>query len=504
MKVPVLRASFLVVAILAIVGLAGWRFGERSSPQATPPFNSAPAVCMQDAHLTAGRAFHVDPVNGDDSGDGSSTRPWRSLQLIADAGLIGDQTRSVSRVDRAIAKLLGKPVAVQTANNPKVRVRGGDTIVLHAGDYGSLRLSGIANFKPLTMAAAPGENVRFSHIALNGVSGMKFHGIVVEGPKPSAAPHLVTLRPMPDAMRSQNIWFSGMRIGSTSRISGETKTEWAGSSPDGVLLFGDCLTLRHSRVHDVHNGISLYQVRNTLVDNAEIEDFSVDGIDFSGRDIVIANNTIRHHWPTGDDLHPDCMQGQSTPDMPVYGPVRIENNICLSDTVERHSQTLQGINIFDGRWSDVAIRCNFVRPTIQHGISLYGVKRATIESNFVIGWPGNVFPWIAAFPAKDGTHPVGNIIRTNVATGYINALQNGPDDTLTFMEAMRINPADAGLRAVLKSPIRGVSLSDNTVIAPGPDLSHDAGFQMRDTGIERPISVTEAKSLIGSLPGCQG
>lgn len=492
-------AGFWAIAILAIIGANRERL---HLSQAAQPVDRPLPACMSPLVQVRGKTFHVDPLKGRDNGDGSAQRPWRSLQKTVDDALIGDHLRKVSWTDKVFARLSRSPVSPRLRNNPDAIVRGGDTILLHSGEYGNLAMGGLANQRLVTIAAAPNANVRFSHISIDGISGFHFRDIVVEAPGKAAATIFVNMRPAATALRSDNVIFSDLRIGGTNSISEASPKEWAANSSDGILLFGDCLALQDSKVHDVHIAISLYQVRNAIVEGNEVQDFSVDGIDFSGRNIHISRNTIHDHWPTGDDFHPDCMQGQSTPDMPTYGPVRIENNICLSDTLERRSQILQGINIFDGRWQDVTIRCNFVRPTIQHGISLYGVAQALIERNVVTGWPNANFPWIAAMPSKEGRHPTVNVIRQNIATGHINSIHGGPHMPAQMIEAMKVNPDDQGIRAVLAKPIGGVTLADNAWLPPGPDLSADRRFSRAGKAFSTTISVQQARTIMAGVPGC--
>ncbi|OYZ09998.1 MAG: hypothetical protein B7Y36_11495 [Novosphingobium sp. 28-62-57] len=489
-------ATALAVTGFAALGgyavYASQRPGYGDNPSKTCMALAAPAAAA------AGRVFHVDPVRGSLDGDGSAARPWRSLDGIVAAGLVGDETRAPRLVDRAIAKFRRVTINPPMHANGEAIVHSGDTILLASGDYGSLQLSGLANRAPITIAAAPGASPRFQSIAVHDLVNFVFRDLVVTPDRRPETGYLVTTRPRPDVKVSHNVRFTGLAIDGAGSIAQTDPALWAKTSANGVLLFGECIDLEKSTVRDTHIAVVAYRSRKIRVENNEIRDFSVDGIEFSGNDIVIKNNVIRDHWPTGDTLHPDCMQGQSGPDLPTFGPVEISGNICLSDTTAvRHSRYLQGISIFDGRWDDVRVSCNFVRPSVAHAIALYGVDNARISENAVMGWPGPVLPWIVAMPAKNGRHPTGNVITQNSAQAYLNAIHGGAQPPQKLIEAIGVYRDDAVIRAALTEPVRGVALYENAWLPPGPDMSGDSRFRKGSgPAPAAPLSVEQAKAIL--------
>ncbi|WP_082356106.1 right-handed parallel beta-helix repeat-containing protein [Novosphingobium sp. AAP83] len=498
---PTSKLVLLGVIILSLLGFGYSLFGNlyRRSPDLVSP------PCLKSAPVASSRTFYVDPIRGTDAGNGSVERPWRNLQRIIDAKLVGSQFAETPIYQYWIARILGTQPTARIYDNPDSIVGDGDTILLATGDYGPLNLRGIINRAPITISGAPGANARFSQILMEGTAHFAFKDFEVSSKAwATGTRHLVNMRPEPRARRSNGISFSGLRVGGQDSIANLTPEQWAKNSNNGFLMFGDCLNIDKSKVHDVHIGVSLYHVTKALVSNNEIHDYSVDGIDFSGNDIVIRNNVIRDHWPTGDALHPDCMQGQSTPHNPTFGPVLIEHNVCLSDTSARHSKRLQGINIFDGKWVDVKVECNFVRPTIAHGISMYGVNSATIANNIVIGWPdAPTAPWISSMPSKEGRYPVANLITNNQSTAYLNAVHGAPFPHAEMIKNLRVNMNDPQILQMLSVPISGVRLVKNEWLSPAWDLSGDTRFKP----LQRPtynaiISVEQAKADLAALPGC--
>lgn len=506
LSISVISATGLVAA--GALALGGYAVHASQKPGFG---DNPPDTCHASGHSGAsakGRVFHIDPTRGSADGDGSAARPWRSLDQIAAQGLIGDETRAPRLVDRALARVRGGRTEPPMHTNDAAVVRGGDTILLASGNYGPLRLSGLANRAPITIAAAPGATAHFDNIAVHDLVNFTFSNIVVAPQQRPQADYLVTSRPAPDVRPSYNLRFTGLAIDGAGSIARTAPADWAKTSANGVMLFGECIDLQDSTVADSHIAVVVYRSHRIRVEGNEIRDFSVDGIDFSGNDIAIRNNVIRDHWPTGDGLHPDCMQGQSAPDLPTFGPVEITGNICLSDTSARHSRYWQGINIFDGRWNDVRISCNFVRPTVAHAIALYGVDNARITRNIVAGWPGPILPWIVAMPSKEGRHPTANVITGNSAPAYLNAIHGGAQPPQTLVEAMRVYKDDHVIRAALADPVRGVALYDNAWTAPGPDMSGDKRFRRgsqtaaEGTAPEGVVSVQQARAMLAQV--CPG
>ncbi len=495
------RLPILLMAIIALTGGAAAliAFLLASSP---PAYSNA---CLVGAAMPAGRTYHVDPVHGTDAGDGSSARPWRSLQRVIDAGLVGSQIWEVDRLRYWPARLVGRTAPARIIDNAANVVGGGDTILLAPGDHGAVTLRGIVNRAPITIRGSDGMAARLSSLRIEGASNFTFDTMTVSSPQRSASHrYLVDLRPEPDARRSANIVFRNLQVGGQTGISQFSAQEWAQKSSDGMRLFGDCIDVHAGRVQNVHSGIVLYQVHKASVEQVDVANFSVDGIAFSGNDIVIRDNLVRDHWPTADGLHPDCIQGQATEGAPRYGPVLIERNVCLSDTSDRHSQVLQGITIFNGRWSGVTIRCNFVRPTMQHGISLYGVDSARIERNIVIGWDGANNAWIAAMPSKENRQPTANVIVGNQSAGYLNAVTGAPNSVGAMLENLRINPRDAVIRKTLSREITGVHLQDNVWVNPAWDMSADRRF----TTVDAPeyssvVSTGQARAKLAATADCR-
>lgn len=479
-------------AILALGGMGAFAF--LSNSQSRPELDHL-QICLNSAGRAGGRIFHIDPLRGRDDGNGSAERPWRSIQHVFDQGLVGDRMQRPSLLEKIRARVTGNWHDFAMHDNPTSVVHGGDTIALASGSYGRLEMAGLSNDLQITIAAAPDAVVKFDSIAISGSRAFTFKDLMVEPKHAGQGSFLVTTRPAPDSRRSQDILFENVSIKGAGNIATTDPKVWSRSAAGGALLFGECLGLRNSSIRNVRFGAVIYRSSRVFVQNNEISDFSVDGIDFSGSDLTIKDNVIHSNWPTGDNLHSDCMQGQSGDDHPPYQHVRIIGNVCLSSAAKSREGEIQGINIFDGRWSDVEVKCNLVRPSLYHAVTLYGVDNGLIERNIVFGWNNHIVPWIAAMPAKNGRPPSNTIIQGNSSTGYINAVHGSVRDTRQLMEELRLNPADKHFRSLVARAIPGVRLTGNGWMHPGPDMSEDSRFlQPGSNAPASAVSVANAKA----------
>lgn len=478
--------------VAAGAGLLAW--GEDAAAE------ERPARCFAQNSANAGKAFYIDPQGGSDDGDGSLDRPWKSFSKVVSRGLIGDRTLARSLPRRILGRINPRWLHSSPRRNGDAVVHGGDRIYLMGGEHGELAIFGLLNDAPITITALPGANAVASAISAGRSRNFVFSDIIVAPDPGSGSGFVVTTRRSPDVPRSANIRFARLTIrgpGNSAQTSPET---WARQGRDGAQLFGDCLALEDSTITNVRFGAGIYQSDRTTIARNTIKDFAIDGIDFSGNDLVIADNVITDHWQPGAGLHSDCIQGQVSARDPIYRRIRVTGNVCLSDTGTRHSRDLQGINIFDGHWQDVTVSCNFVRPSIYHGITLMGVDRARIATNVVQGWGPDKTPWIAVFASKEGRQPTDVLIRRNQANAYLNAADGAGVDPDRLINSIRLGPDAAFFRQYLRQAVRGVTLEDNAWMLPGPDLSQDERFAQPGLPARQgPITVEQARASLAQI-----
>lgn len=504
------RAGALGVAAAALAYVV-FSAGTRPPPPPEGTIDTIPLPsCTKDVRLS-GRVFHVDPVRGSIAGDGSAARPWRDLRSLVSGGLIGEYRRRLWRADRYAASVTGRAPVTRLAERRGAVVRSGDTLLLADGDYGLVDLSGLANAGFVTIAAAPSANVRLSGLNLSGASHFVLRGLRIVGDAPASQAGFLATTYAPGPHRADNIVLDNVEIGWTTRLAEADPADFSARAPSGLQFGGDCLTLTNSHLHDLESGLNIYRARKVLVAGNAVTGVSVDGIQFSGRDLTIRDNAIFGQRPVPGRLHPDCMQGQ-LPERQSSGPVMIERNLCLRAPIREPSQQRtdrfgwQGIVIFDGRWRDVTIRCNIVLPANQHGIALYGATNSLIEHNTVFGNAGGRPSWIAVLPAKDGRPSAGVRIRENRASAYLNAVIGAPLPPDAMLDALKVKRGDRALVTTLMQPLDGVVLERNTWAppqrVPGP-LTRDPRFIWEPAGsLPEANSVAEALRQYPLPPAC--
>ena len=217
------------------------------------------------------------------------------------------------------------------------------------------------------------------------------------------------------------------------------------------------------------NAFNVLTITNekALVQGNLIEKFSNDAIDITASNLTLKNNTIKNGLNTSaDPLHADGIQGWSLVSNGVTATnanVTIDGNIVIK-TGDPASTYMQGISMFDGKWSNLVIQNNVVAVNTWNGIAVYGAQNAKILNNTVVSAdPAGHPSWIQVHDAKDGTASTGIVVRNNIATQFDIAKGNTafdhniaatmittyPGGTKTFTKSGSIGTANSVLPAVL-------------------------------------------------------
>jgi hypothetical protein len=376
--------------------------------------------------------FTIDPVNGDDAGDGSKGHPWKSLQAVF--GLVDGASPLLSTAPyRHRSPVDQKFVTTPNADAP---IKPGDAVQLMSGDYGVLNASvsgeKIVNSDFVTIEAAPGAKPVFSQLSVSGVNKLRFRGLKVESPKTDPKTDwrpLVLVSPP-----TQDIILDGLSLSSQEDISGWSQEDWRAKGRIGVWVRGHdqatCTTIANTNIFNVTFGALLFGDRLSFANNV-INNFGDDGLDYGGNDLVIAHNRITNGNTVADGEHLDAMQGQ--PDHRLadnasdqYSNILIEGNVVIRQTGPhlKFPSYLQGIDAFDDDWRNVTVTNNVVITSACWGIAYGSLHRGRIVNNTVlddnlIPMPGDCKPIIAV---SDKTHQGSSsndvIVRNNIANGY--------------------------------------------------------------------------------------
>lgn len=240
------------------------------------------------------------------------------------------------------------------ANNLQ-RAKGGDTISLTPGDYGTIKIVD-QEFKPAIRILANGA--RFSGIVLNNVTGLSVEGGTVTG-------------------------------------SGERST--------GISIKnGRNLSFQRMIVTGAHRGITIGRSSDILLNDITLTKLASDGVDLAlSNRVTLRGLRCSNFSPThsvydaagklikvGD--HPDCIQAWSRPEMPPVSDILIENSQIEGD--------MQGIffgnhirnGVDDGGFERVRIQNNTVRVNRYNAVVVIDGRNSEIINNRVSTLPGGI------------------------------------------------------------------------------------------------------------------
>jgi hypothetical protein len=389
---------------------------------------------------TFNHIWYIDPVNGKTAaagGLGTQAAPWNSLQAAfsIQPGYTAPLLSTAPYRHPNDAKT-ADVFAPGPAAGP---IHPGDEILLMSGNYGDVSTSdwnaGLKNPAFVTIAAAPGQTPVLSWLAAVASSYLVFSGIKVEGTADTSPAHarfpMVMVSSSP-ALPGSNLVFTNMKVSSSDDTSGWTQADWrARRRIVGISAAGGvettCVSVTNSHISNVEFGV-VVAATNMLVSGNEIERFGDDGIDYAANNILITKNYIHDGVDLADGAHPDGMQGY---------PGKFSNVVIDSNRVIRQTDPnlpfpnfLQGIDAFDGDWTNLTVTNNVVLATSCWGIGFASVHGGKIINNTVLDdlWPRDKWPRAAgkceplvSVGAKthDGSSSNDVVIRNNLTNGLL-------------------------------------------------------------------------------------
>jgi hypothetical protein len=337
----------------------------------------------------------------------------------------------------------------------QAQLHPGSLILLETDDYHTLRLQGWhGDHNPetlvgwnlpgwTTIAAAPGATPMFSQIQIVGGNKLAFRGLTVQAIRPTPAEYelISVVGPHSDivfdqmTVQSQTAPFSTQAAWKAQRSSGFTETA------------GSCVAITNSHFRNIGFGIQTGQSTNVLIEGDTIDYFTDDGIDFGSSNLTITGNGITNAVEDNDGIHRDGMQGQPPTEATVNSNIVFSFNTIIrdQDPANPYPAYLQGIDAFDGLWTNITVTGNRLWLTSSQGISFYGVTGATVSKNTV---------------SKDG----GRVMKPGATATVID---------LTTIPGITIQHSKAG------SPSSNVTLTGNQMAALGVDIS-TTGLVMSD------------------------
>jgi hypothetical protein len=387
--------------------------------------------------------FYIDPLNGSSTGDGSRTKPWRTLEAVFAAKLINGEDRTQGTV------------------------HAGDLVYLLSGNHGSITLTSFNgqynNTSNITITALPNNRPILNQLSLRNVSKWTFRGLTFMPPARASGVPIPAGFTLAAVTQCDSIVLDKNTLYSQPDASAWTPEDWANNAVyRAIAVTGTQCTLTNNVIRNVRSGISVGGSGMNVTSNI-VDQFADDAIDFTSSNTVIRANVITNHYGFLDDgVHNDGIQGWTVGGV-IGTNILIDRNLVMASTNYYASipalatgageDYMQGISIFDGSWLNVTVTNNVVIVPAFHGISMYGVNSLNIQNNTVLTCCSSpdVIAWIGVFNNKDGTISKNTVVRNNItanlnfgATGVVNDhnIVLTPRKTSSLIAATIAEPVD--------------------------------------------------------------
>lgn len=376
--------------------------------------NTEGNTSISPALFTGGNYYYVDPINGDDSQDGSKQTPWKSLQHLFDDNKIASQQWDALpySVDASLVP-----------RNEKAQVQGGDVIWLKDGHYGNLMIDGYYNTHTLYLVAAPEQRPEFSQLRIRASSHWSVSGVVVKANLEEEVTGLVLLESHSYRGPISNITVQNSQLLSIEDSSLWDASDWIAYARSGFKVAGTEMTIKNNQLLNVRFGMDI-SATHSQIENNRVTNFSGDGMRSIGANYsVFQGNTIENCYDV-DENHDDGFQNFAVgPDGTVATGVTtgvvIRGNIIrnFTDPENPLRGPLQGIASFDGTIDNWLVEDNQVIVDNWHGISLYGALNTQVRNNIIMDpdGPESVGPGaIRIYPSKTDIPSANVLVECNI------------------------------------------------------------------------------------------
>jgi len=401
----------------------------------------------------AGKVWWVDPVNGKapaDGGTGSQTAPWTSLTGVLSFKFPPGYTRPLLSSVPYFHVVDGKRayVADQIGSPP---VQPGDTIRLMSGNYGDIvigdYLQQVVNPSFVTVEAAPGQTPVFLTLYIRSTNKWAFKGIKVQSllGTNNNKQALVSVTDQGASLPTSDIILENMQVSSADSIVGWTQAQMVAQFRGyGILAKGantTCVSVTNSHMMNMVFGAGVF-ANNMLFANNEIDHDGDDMVDYGASNILLSHNYLHDDLDVGSGAHMDGMQGYPG----AYSNVVIDSNRVIRQTDPKlpFPTYLQGIDAFDGDWTNLTVTNNVVVTSACWGIYFSSVHGGKIINNTAVAdglmpTPGKCKPLVVVGGNTHQGSPSNDVIlRNNIANG-LNIYNLDPNMTMDHNICLGIN-----------------------------------------------------------------
>jgi hypothetical protein len=405
--------------------------------------------------------WYFDPVHGKTQaagGNGSQAAPWNSLESLVQPQA-GYSFPLLTTAPYRWVPVAGGPYVL--APGPKAGpIAPGDEILLMSGNYGDIWLSSsivISNSAFVTIQAAPGQTPVLTSLYIAGTNDWAFNGLKVQSLEPASLSgnSLVSIKDGGAGFPTSNLVFQNMSISSQDDAEAWSKAQWIANARNGFWIqataggaYTTCIALTGSHISNVRTGAGLL-AGQTLFSNNQIDHFGDDGIDYGASNLAITHNNIHDNLDVGDGNHEDAMQGvagvlPAGASVNHYQNVLIDSNLVIRQTDPELSfpTYLQGIDAFDGDWTNMTVTNNVIVTSSCYSIALASLHNSLVANNTgledgLVATAGCSASLNVGGQTHEGPPTSNTRVTNNLADHYF--FGDNPPNALTFDHNVALN-----------------------------------------------------------------
>jgi parallel beta-helix repeat protein len=334
---------------------------------------------------TIAATYYLDPVNGSNSNNGSSSQPWGSLESVLD----------------------------------EKTINAGDTLYLRNGRHGSPLVQGHKSSNVL-ITAQSGHQPTLRKITFRNASNWIIDGLEIS-PRTLSVPIYSNEKIVFIESTSHHITVRNCKIYFAESVSG-----WNTSNADRLgtavqvngancEITGNDISICWRGIYNDSNAASMTATYNSIVG------IGLDGIYLRSSGAVVEDNYIADFYGINTE-HDDGIQAEATGD--ITG-LKIRRNLIINHTAPGYPfpdlYGVQGIALLDGNFINCEISNNTVVTDRHLAISLLGGNNCQILNNTVVksAVPGYSYtPMIQVANSKSGASPVNVVVQNNLSPKY--------------------------------------------------------------------------------------
>ena len=390
----------------------------------------------------------------------------------------GQPGLAVSRID-AVPNVANAAQLLSALSHAKA----GDVIMLSAGNYGAVSLSGLHFSSDVTIVSADREQpAMFDTLKISQSSHLVIDGI--------AAAH--ALKPgEPNYAATVSIDKSSFVTLKNSEISGSSDGNYRNDGQGLAVTNSSQIVVAGNEFHDLKSGIGAGKSDGVTLSGNDIHDIRSDGILIGAvNNVLIEGNTIGT-FHTAQDLgdHPDMIQVFNNNASRDMENVTIRNNVLIQGS----GDNVQGIFVqgvppgLAGSYPFVArnflIEGNVVSVGAAQGVWVADVTGATIRLNTVVA-----DPQYGILPLIQTNRTIGAVVTGNVAMGFVDLASTGTVASNNITATITNPYADTYIGNLFSDPWATLLTKDS--LAPNPlGVLHDVGAVGLDTSQKAIIAV---------------